>query len=219
MEHNVWFISDLHIRHKNILKHQPNRIGVMKLENENDIDAHDNYIIDLWKKTIKRGDIVYVIGDFILTNKAETEKLIHKLKSNGCKIHLVVGNHDASSKKLPNLFESVKEINVTTFKKSMYDFLDEDLTITMCHYPMVTWPHKPYGALHLFGHIHNNSPKINFGLTDGDLAVNVGFDATMANYNFINLKDLYKWYRDKLNGMSVDEYINKFSKENADFIR
>ena len=47
MEGNIWFIADLHIGHKNILKHSPSRIKAMGLKDEADIESHDNYIIDL----------------------------------------------------------------------------------------------------------------------------------------------------------------------------
>ena len=36
--YDVWFISDLHIAHKNILRHQPKRIEAMSLKDEDDIE-------------------------------------------------------------------------------------------------------------------------------------------------------------------------------------
>ena len=49
--------------------------------------------------------------------------------------------------------------------------------------------------------------------------INVGLDAPMANYGLINLKDIYKWYKSKLNGLTPREYIEKVSKENPSFVR
>ena len=73
--------------------------------------------------------------------------------------------------------------------------------------------------MHLFGHIHANASHIDFGVTEGDLMLNVGLDAPMANYCLINLKDIYKWYKEKLNGLKPKEYIDKISKENKNFVR
>lgn len=217
--YDVWFISDLHIAHKNILRHQPKRIEVMSLKDDDDIESHDKWIIDMWLKTVKRNDHVYVLGDMILSSQRNSLYILHKLKSTGCKIHLIIGNHDKSTQKLPTMFETIDLIKVVDFKKSVFPFLDEDLPVVMCHYPMVTWPRKAVGALHLFGHIHANAPRINFGVTEGDLMINVGLDAPMANYGLINLKDIYKWYKSKLNGLTPREYIEKVSKENPSFVR
>lgn len=217
--YEVWVISDLHITHKNILHHQKGRIDAMGLKNENDIEGHDKYIVDMWLSMTKRNDHVYIMGDFIMSNKVTAVQILNKLKSNGCKIHLIVGNHDNATLKLDNLFESIDLIKVVDFKKSVFTFLEEDLPVVMCHYPMATWPRKCYGAIHLFGHIHSNSPHIDEGLQEGDLMLNVGLDTVFANYKLINLRDVYKWYKGKLKGLPPTEYIDKITKENKKFIR
>lgn len=217
--YDVWIISDLHILHKNILRHQPKRIEVMGLKNEEDIKTHDKWIIDMWLKTVKRNDHVYVLGDMILSSQQNSIYVLHKLKSTGCKIHLIVGNHDKSTQKMFNMFDSIDLIKIVDFKKNVFPFLEEDFTVVMCHYPMVTWPRKAHGAMHLFGHIHANAPHIDFGVTKGDLMLNVGLDASMANYSLINLKDIYKWYKERLNGLKPKEYIEQISKKNTSFVR
>lgn len=216
---NVWFISDLHIGHKNIIRHQAARKKIMGLKDEDDVETHDKYILDMWNRTVKRGDVVYILGDLIMMNKEQTRKVLHKMKANGVKIHLVVGNHDKSSQKLPEMFESMEQIKVVDFKKSVYPFLDEDFPVVMCHYPMTTWPRKANGALHLFGHVHQNAPFINFGVTEGDLMLNVGFDAPFANYGLINLTTVYKWYKHKTSGNKPKQYIDLFSAINPNFVR
>lgn len=217
--YNVWFISDLHIAHKNILRHQRKRIEVMGLKDEDDIENHDKWVINMWLNTVKRNDHVYVLGDMILSSQQHSLHILHKLKSVGCQIHLIVGNHDKSTQKMYNMFNSIDLIKVAEFKKSVFTFLDENFTVVMCHYPMVTWNRKAHGTMHLFGHIHENAPHINFGVTEGDLMLNVGLDAPMANYGLINLKDIYQWYKEKLNGMKPKEYINFISDKNPKFVR
>lgn len=216
---NVWFIADCHISHKNILKHQSNRITAMDLQDENDIQGHDDYILDMWLDMTNRGDHIYVLGDFILSSRDKAVRMLHRLKSNGCKIHLIVGNHDKATQNLDNMFESIDLIKVVDFKKSMFDFLDRDLPVVMCHYPMATWPRKSHGAIHLFGHIHANSPWIDKGLELGDLMLNVGLDTPFANYRLISLKDIYKWYKTQVGDKKPEDYINEMSKINPKFVR
>lgn len=217
--YDVWFCADMHLKHSNILRHQKQRIKAMNLKDENDIEGHDRYIIDMWLSQTKRNDHVYVIGDFIISNRDTAVYILHKLKSKGCKIHLIVGNHDKATLKLDNMFESIDLIKVVDFKKSVFTFLEHDLSVVMCHYPMVTWPRKCHGSLHLFGHIHANKTEIDEGLTDGDLMLNVGLDTKLSSYKLINLKDIYKWYKNKLKGLKSEEYIEMKSKENPLFVR
>lgn len=216
--YNVWFISDLHIGHKNILHHSPNRIKSFNLNDNNDIESHDEYIINLWLSMTKRNDHVYVLGDFIMTNKKDTEKILNRLKSKGCKIHIILGNHDKSLKGLDRYFESVDLYKNVIFKKTTFDFIEEDeFEVFMCHYPMKSWFNKPRGSMHLFGHVHNNSPFID-SETD-DLCLNVGFDCPFCDYKLISLEQVYKFYKTKLNGLTPKDYIEKITKENNKFIR
>ena len=218
--YEVYFIADLHLAHKNILRHQKNRIKAMGLKNDDDIETHDKFIIDMWFRTLKRNDHVYILGDFILSNQKTSLYILNKLKSIGCKIHLIVGNHDKSTQKLITMFESIDLIKVVDFKKSVFTFLDEDFPVVMCHYPMVTWPRKSVGAMHLFGHIHANSPWINEGgITGYDLALNVGMDTPLSNYGLINLRNIYEWYKRRLGDKSPKEYIDWVSQSIPGFVR
>lgn len=216
VNYNVWFTSDLHILHKNILHHQPKRIELMGLKDKDDIEGHAKYIIDLWLNTVKRHDHVYVLGDMIFSSQQDSIKVLHKLKSTGCHIHLIVGNHDKSIQRLYNMFDSIDLIKVVDFKKSNFPFLEENISITMCHYPMKSWPRKAHGGICCHGHTHDNSPWENDG---SDLEVNVGFDAELAEFNLISLEKLYGWYKKKLNGLSPKDYIQKVTDEDPTFIR
>lgn len=216
VQYNIFFISDLHICHKNILHHSKERVGAMNLKDNTDIEGHDEYIINMWLNQTKRGDHIYVLGDFIMSNQQESIKILNRLKSNGCKIHLIVGNHDKSTQKMYNMFESIDIIKVVNFKKTMFDFLEEDFQIVMCHYPMKSWFNKCRGSLHLYGHVHWNSPWVD---ESDDLCFNVGYDNPMCNYKLFTLEQVYDYYKKKLNGLSPKEYSDKISQINKKYIR
>jgi calcineurin-like phosphoesterase family protein len=80
----VFFISDLHIGHKNILTFaQGHRYG-------NTMDEHDRWLVEQWNSVVKnKKDIVYVLGDVCFDR--DKLKLIGQM--NGSKI-LLLGNHD-----------------------------------------------------------------------------------------------------------------------------
>ena len=218
----VYFISDLHIGHKNILKHSVARMPhVQKYMEEygisDEIEAHDRWIMDIWFKTTKRGDHVYVLGDFIMHDKKETLKMLNRLKSKGVKIHRIEGNHDKSTSNMGNMFETDDLIRVVTFKKSQYPFIEEEnFQCVLCHYPMKSWFNKCRGSAQLYGHVHANSPWIDDSL---DLCFNVGFDTERANYGLIPLEDIYAEYKTKLNGLDKEAYADWACEQDKTFIR
>lgn len=214
--YNVFFISDTHISHKNILHYSPNRIEAFHLKDKDDIENHDKYIINMFKTLTKRGDHVYIIGDFILANKQESLAILNEIKSNGVQLHLIIGNHDTSTVKLDNMFESIDLIKNVTFKKDLFPFLINDFQVIMCHYPMISWHNKCRGSVNLYGHVHNNSPWLDNSI---DLALNVGLDAKFAEYQLIPLEKIYNWYLSKLDGLEPEKYIDLCSKKNPFFVR
>ena len=217
MNYNVFFIADLHCCHKNILHHSKERVSAMNLKDDNDIEGHDEYIINLFHNQVKRGDHVYILGDFIMSNQETSRKIIQRIKSKGCKLYLIVGNHDKSIEKLYNDFESIDLIKVANFKPNMFPFIEEEnFQIVMCHYPMKSWFNKCRGSLMMYGHIHWNSPWTDEGT---DLSLNVGFDNPMCNYQLFTLEQVYEYYKKKLNGLTPKEYSDKISEIDKTYIR
>ena len=55
----IYFTSDLHFGHSNILKHSPKR----PYSDTVDIAAHDEWLLDLWRSTVDKKDTIYILGD------------------------------------------------------------------------------------------------------------------------------------------------------------
>ena len=127
----VWFISDLHFSHRNILKFQKLRQEVLgfTLEDPDAIKKMDEYMIELWNSQISKRDRVYILGDLSFGTSEDVKKLLGKL--NGNKI-LIRGNHDASTLGLENYFSEVRELKTITFKKTVFPFLEENMTCVLC---------------------------------------------------------------------------------------
>ena len=216
MEKNIWFTSDLHLGHKNILKHQVNRIAQMHLKDENDIEGHDKYIINMWNEKVQPNDEVYVLGDMTMGSQQTALHYIDKLKSKGCKIHLLVGNHDKSIRNMVNKFDSINLIKREIFKKNDFPFLSNDFEVIMSHYPFKSWEGKCRGSMQIYGHVHDNALWID---ESEDLTFNVGLDNPICNCQLISLEELYGIYLKKLNGLNPKEYIKKITEDNKYFIR
>lgn len=99
-EPKVWFVSDLHFGHKNV-------ISYCNRPYENIHEMHEA-LIKIWNSTVKKGDTVYVLGDFSLAPKW-SQIVVPLLKGN--KI-LISGNHDICFELPP------KEVNEKTVRES-----------------------------------------------------------------------------------------------------
>lgn len=203
---NIWFTSDTHFSHKNVLKHCKGRLKAFNidetLDDKEKVNLNDEAVIKRWNSKVKKTDIVYIIGDFSFASPDETKKILGRL--NGKKF-LISGNHDKSSEHLSGYFEQIVQIKEINFKRKNYDFLEEDFSVICCHYPMVTWNRKHYGSVNVHGHCHGNIDEYNE--KSDDLRVDVGFDGKLANYNLIDLKTLYRYFKTKTDGKLFSDYV------------
>lgn len=211
----IWFVSDTHFGHVSILYFHPLRreaCGVtleeLQADKNSAIAKHDQWLINKWNETVRKQDTVYFLGDFCLKNKEYTENILKQLKG---KKFLIRGNHDKSLNGLENYFEWVGDIKEAKFTNNQFKFIDpnETFCVEMCHYPMLTWNRRPHGTCMVHGHSHGNANIIN-ELTD-ELRVDVGLDNQYWDYNFVELEQLYNYFRNiiKSHGLSTfQDYVN-----------
>ena len=204
---NTWFIADLHFRHKNVLKHCPKRaeLGGFQID---DVEAHDKWLMEKWNSTVAKKDTVYIVGDFSFAPSEHVKKLLSKLNGNK---FLILGNHDQSSSKLTNYFVQITQQKMVVFKKSNYDWLDEDFQVFLCHYPMVTWPSKHYGSVNVHGHCHGRLNRYNEESTD--LRVDVGIDSETFGNDFVEVRTLYEYFKNKRAGEKFIHYANRMKEQ------
>jgi calcineurin-like phosphoesterase family protein len=215
-QYKVWFTSDTHFSGKSILFHKPERrvaAGITLEELQADRDAamlkHDEWLIDLWNKTIKKKDFVYILGDFCMGNKKRTEYILGRL--NGRK-YLIRGNHDKSCAGLERYFEWVGDIKEAKFNHGQYPFIDKDETfcLEMCHYPLFAWNRRPHGTCHIHGHTHGY--MCDFNDRSVELRFDIGFDSKLAEHKILDLETIYKKMieiRESTNSSTFEEHTEK----------
>lgn len=202
--YQVWFVSDLHFGHKNIMRHHPDRASYLGVSPD-DIEGHDKKLIEQWNNTIGKKDHVYIIGDFSFGNTVEVRRLCQKL--NGQK-HLILGNHDRASSVKDNAtyFNEVVQMKEAVFKMKNFTFLEENFRVFMCHYPMLTWNSRLHGEVCVVGHVHGFLDDY-FRDTDS-LIVEVGYDSHLINYHgFVSLEELYRYFKEKTGGELFADYV------------
>lgn len=198
----IYFSADTHIGHSGILKYMPNR----PYSSEHDTQAHDRWLINLWQKTIRKQDRIYLAGDLTFYRSEDARRLLEQLPGEK---YLIVGNHDESIKSHSHYFRKVMQIMEITIKPSMCESLQENLHIVLCHYPLLDWPGKQEGAIMLHGHCHGTMDEFNANSID--LRFDIGIDGALAKQTegFIDIKTLYENVMRKTGGLSPRQYANK----------
>lgn len=133
---NNWFTADTHFDHDNILEFQPRPFSSIEEMNE--------AIIENWNSRVKRGDMIYFLGDMSWRNPD-----IYIPRLNG-QIHFIKGNHDKMTDGALLKHKNIHSVN------SIKDIRISGVHITLCHYSMRTWNKSCHGSWHLFGHSHGN---------------------------------------------------------------
>lgn len=82
---NIYFTSDNHIGHENILKFADRPFQNIK--------HMENGLIKRWNSRVRKNDLVYILGDFIWSTVKPEEYRAIMNRLNGEKI-LIIGNHD-----------------------------------------------------------------------------------------------------------------------------
>ena len=153
----IYYTSDLHFGHKNILKYEHRPFYT--------VEGMAQGLIENWNNTVRsENDEIYVLGDVAFTNSKLTVDILNDIiKQLKGKKHLIVGNHDHFINKKdfkPYLWEEIvpyKEIK-DSYKDEDHNIITKD--IVLCHYPIESWNGKEHGSIHLHGHLHSHPTEL-----------------------------------------------------------
>ncbi len=205
---SVFLMSDLHYGHANVLKFGEGR-------NFSDLKEMNQYIKDTLSRTIKPEDILFDLGDLFW--KTPQEELYEVCSLFPPETYKILGNHDKES-----LYVGGNPI-LGKYFSGVYDILDihviykeEDIMITLSHYPFLSWNHSHWGSLNIHGHTHGNIDTLNS--ESQDLRVDIGFDGALSKEvgNFlIPLEKVIDHFKEKTSGKSFRKYKLDFYNENG----
>lgn len=132
MAGKVFLISDLHLGHKRILNPEFSRDYRMG----NNLEEHDEWIIDSWNSVVGKKDVVYCLGDVAFSRDAL--KKCTRLKGNK---NLLPGNHDGFR---IDEYQEYFKIRPGLFKYKGF---------WLSHAPV--HPHQLRGLNNIHGHVHH----------------------------------------------------------------
>lgn len=194
---NIWFTSDWHIHHKNIVrgvsdwpKQTYNKVfqatgnhiqaESAKLQTElvncrdfDTLEEHDIFIIDKVNKKVRSSDVLYNLGDVGLGFKWKDRFKELRRKINCETIYLAKGNHD-------HIFDDHRNSEIISLFKDVRDIYYKKIGgrfFVLCHYAMRTWPWQHHKSIQLYGHSHGNLPD-----NPDSLSLDVGVDTCLFGH-------------------------------------
>lgn len=171
MSQRIFFISDTHFNHVNIMKYCNREFK--------SIEEMNKVIIRNWNATVRKDDVVYFLGDFCLGGADQIEIFAKQL--NGRK-RMVCGNHDKS----PALYLAAG------FEEVSRNTIIVDEFFIASHKPVFLNEKIPYVNIH--GHIHNTE-QVLFNTDGKNLYYNVSVE--MINYTPIDFEVIKEYYNSK----------------------
>lgn len=151
-----YFISDLHYGHANAINFDKRPFD--------SVEEMNQAIIENINSTVRRNDDLYIIGDIAL----RANLAIECAQQINCRMHLILGNHDYEKE----MRDSGLFVEITNYKRIVAQPSETGLSVSvpiiMCHYPIMSWDRQRYGAIHLYGHVHTQSPYIFDFNVDGE---------------------------------------------------
>lgn len=172
MEKQIWFTSDTHFGHKNIVRGTTQWDMTGSHQSTRDFDTleeHNYTLVKSINSLVKHDDILYHLGDWSFGGHENIKKFRDQL--NCQEIHLIFGNHDQHITPINSpyreLFAScqyVKEFSVNVDRK--FGVVGKQ-KFFLSHYSHQVWNQSHHGIIHLFGHSHNTLKGIGKSMDVG----------------------------------------------------
>lgn len=154
---NVWFTSDTHYAHKNIVRGITNWMTSPNPDecitrNFNTLEEMNSALVNNINSVVDANDWLIHLGDWSFSGEENIEEFRSKLNCNN--IVLILGNHDhhiqrelSKYKKIFTHIAHYEELKITRNEDPTNNFV-------LCHYPIISWNGQHKGSKMLHGHQH-----------------------------------------------------------------
>lgn len=144
----VFFTSDSHYSHSNIIKYCLRPFA----------DAHEmnEALIANWNNAVTQDDVVYHLGDFAFGDALGVDRVMRRL--NFAHFHFIKGNHDKPFLDWYHNFGNEELARKVTVYPHFLETHINKQKFVLCHYAMRVWDQSHRGAMHLYGHSHGTLP-------------------------------------------------------------
>lgn len=192
---NIWFTSDTHFGHKNIVrgttewtefKEGSSHQGTRDFDT---LEEHNAALVKSINSLVKHDDVLYHLGDWSFGGHQNIKTFRDQLYCR--EIHLIFGNHDQHIEPIDSpyrsLFASLSHKVELSYKiDSKTSGRYGKTKFFLSHYGHRVWNQSHHGVIHLYGHSHGTLP--GFGRS-----MDVGVDTNnLYPYHLDEIVDLMK---------------------------
>lgn len=146
---NVYFSSDWHLFHKNVLR----------FDNRPFKDVYEMHevIEDNWNDIVTDDDVVVYLGDLSFARREDIQSVYDMLDRLKGEIHFVLGNHDKFDeiKRIPR-FKTVSDYLEVRIREQKEKLGQVETLFCCMHYPIYSWNKSHHGSYMAHGHCHGN---------------------------------------------------------------
>ena len=203
-ESKVWFTSDLHLGHKNIIK----KLSSWSSGGQRDFDSvaqMDETILNNLNANVGKDDTLFLLGDSMFGTK-NYEWLFNNID---CKdLYVLAGNHCHTK----NLRKTCSKFGYPYISAYGDDLRINGKDYVISHYPILSWNNMGRGATHLYGHVHDSFSLIKNTVTEYFTSMrtfDVGVDAAFrlfGEYIPFNLEYILDTLPENNNQLKIDHH-------------
>ena len=139
----IYFISDMHFSHSNVIRFSNRPF--------NNAEEMNEALIQNWNSVVQDNDTVYHLGDFAFDNENNILHFMSRLRGN---INFIQGNHDQTLIKL--FMSNIIKGNRLKYLHQYTKLRHENNRFILFHYPIENWDGKYRDSIHIHGHSHFN---------------------------------------------------------------
>lgn len=199
----ILFMSDIHYNHTNIIRHSSRPFK--------DVQKMNEHILQEIRSRVTPEDTLFDLGD--MTWQLTPDQICEFLDTIPTRnFYKIMGNHDRYG-----IYYGSSGVDVRSKIKMICDILDiqveswktgKTYMVTMSHYPMISWNHKPHGSIHLHGHCHGNIDQYNN--SSPDLRIDLSYDGELSKDTgsfIIDFEDIISFFDKKTSGIDYKRWI------------
>lgn len=176
---DIWFISDTHFNHANILNFT--RIDGSPLRPEfSNVDEMNETMIQNWNKVVKPYDKIYHLGDVGFGNENALGKILDRLMG---KKRMLFGNHDKFDTKF--YFKHFEKLHVEFRPARDHIFTHRPIHLNSDPFEKI--------KVNVHGHTHSNNVKVGTSQVDDKRYINISCEYT--NYAPIHYETIKEMIR------------------------
>jgi calcineurin-like phosphoesterase family protein len=152
---NIFFISDLHLGHTNVLRYDNRPFA--------NVDEMHSTLVERWNSVVGDDDIVYFLGDLFFSRIDTAVWFLNNVRG---RISCVLGNHDREDqirrlRRFENIYPYGVGIDIRDDNSPELRRNQGYRHVVLSHYPILSWNRAHHGSFHLHGHCHGNLLRTN----------------------------------------------------------